>query len=167
MKSILEIIIGLIILHTACDAQYSIYKANYDYRAYSYQMGDPYNPSAMSFASAVIPGLGQIIEGESARGLGFLGGSIALAGFKWIVIWKTNASYTAKDVIRKSALIGQIGLRVWSGINASRIAKVNNLAFRDKYNSPVSLKILPYSGLLDDYGFCKTDPFGITLLVSF
>jgi hypothetical protein len=50
---------------------------------------------------------------------------------------------------------------------ASRIAKVNDLAFRDKYNSTVSLKILPYSGLLDNYGFCKTDPVGITLLVSF
>ena len=167
MKRILVIITGLIIFPIVCDAQYSIYKAKYDYREYSYQMGDPYNPSTMSFASAVIPGLGQIIEGESARGIGFLGGSIALTGFKWIVFWKTNASYTAKDVIRKSALIGQIGLRVWSGINASRIAKVNNLAFRDKYKSIVTLKILPYSGLLDNCGFCKTDPVGITLLVSF
>jgi hypothetical protein len=87
--------------------------------------------------------------------------------FKWTFTFKTDASYTAKDVIRKSVLIGQIGLRVWSGINASRIAKVNDLAFRDKYNSTVSLKILPYSGLLDNYGFCKTDPVGITLLVSF
>jgi len=167
MKRILVIITGLIILPFACNAQYSIYKAKYDYRSYSYQLGDPYKPSQMSLSSALIPGLGQLIEGESMRGLGFLGGSISLVAFKWIVIWKTDASWTAKDVIRKSTLIGQIGLRVWSGINASRIAKVNNLAFRDKYNSTVSLKILPYSGLLDNYGFCKTEPVGITLLVSF
>lgn len=167
MKRIIAIITGLLLLHIACDAQYSIYKAKYDYHAYSYQMGDPYKPSMMSLSSAIIPGLGQLIEGESMRGLGFLGGSIALAVFKRIVIWKTDASWTAKDVIRKSAFIGQIGLRVWSGINASRIAKVNDLAFRDKYNSTVSLKILPYSGLLDNYGSYKTGPVGITLLVSF
>jgi len=167
MKRILVIITGLMILSKATDAQYSIYKAKYDYRTYSFQMGDPYNPSAMGFASIVIPGLGQIIEGESTRGLGFLGGSIAMAGFKWIVIWKTNASYTAKDIIRKSNLVGQIGLRVWSGINAGRIAKVNNLAFRDKYDSVLTMKILPYSDLLDNYGFCKTYPVGLTLILSF
>jgi len=163
----IAIITGFIILHIACDAQYSSNKTIYDYHEYSYQMGDPYKPSQMSLASAFIPGLGQFIEGESSRGLAFLGGSIALVTTKWVVIYKTDASYTVKDVIRKSALIGQIALRIWSGINASRIAKVNNLSFRDKYNSTVSLKILPYSGFMDNYRFCKADPVGIALLLSF
>ena len=163
MKRILVIITGLIILHTACDAQYSIYKAKYDYRAYSYQMGDPYKPSLMSLASALIPGLGEIIEGESMRGLGFLGGSIALVVFKWLVILKTDASYTA---IRKSALIGQIGLRVWSGIDASRIAKVNDLAFRDKYKTSYSLQIQPYINTTY-YNQTGSVPAGITLIIEF
>ena len=166
-KKILVTITGLIILHVASNAQYSIYKDKYDYRTYTYQMGDPYKPSQMSICSVIIPGLGQLIEGESIRGLAFLGGSIALAIFKMREIWRPGVSFTESNAIRNSVLIGQIGLRVWSGINASRIAKVNDLAFRDKYNSTVNLKILPYSGILDYYGFCKTGPVGITLLVSF
>jgi hypothetical protein len=167
MKRIFAIITGLIILHVASDAQYNIYKDKYDYRTFTYQMGDPYKPSQMIISSALIPGLGQLIEGESIRGLAFLGGSIALAVFKTRLIWRPDVSFTTSNAIRNSVLIGQIGLRVWSGINASRIAKVNDLAFRDKYNSAVNLKILPYSDILDYYRFCKTKPVGITLLLSF
>ena len=121
----------------------------------------------MSFSSAVIPGLGQLIEGETLRGLGFLGGSIALGVFKRLVIWTTNMDWDEKNMIRKSVFMGQIGLRVWSGINASRIAKVNDMAFREKYNSTINLKIMPYSGILDYYGFSKSNICGITLLFTF
>jgi len=161
MEKKIAIITGLIILCLVCDAQYSTYKAKYDYHTYSYQMGDPYKPSQMSFASALIPGLGQLIEGETVRGLAFFGGSIALVVYKW----ETYPNPTAQSFYLN--LIEQIGLRVWSGINANRIAKVYDLAFRDKYKSTENLKILPYQGLLDNYGLCKIEPVGITLLISF
>jgi hypothetical protein len=167
MKKILVIMTGLIILHSACDAQYKLNKTRYDYHVYSYQMGDPYNPPVMSLASVFIPGLGQIIEGESLRGFCFLGGSLSLAVIKRAVIWNRHYSYTFQDVIGQSNRIGQVVLRVWSAIDASRVAKVNDLAFRDKYNSPVSLKILPYPDLSDQYGILRTNPVGITLIVSF
>jgi len=168
MKRILLIIAGLVILLAACNAQYSTLKSKYNYKQYTYQLGDPYIPSTMSLASLAFPGLGQLIEGETTRGLGFLGTSLALTAIRWkIVFGRSDLSWTARDYIVNFTRFGRIGLRIWSAINANHIAKVNDLAFRDKYKTAVSFKILPFSGQLDNYGLLRTDPVGLTLLVSF
>ncbi len=167
MKKIISLAALLLLFSISCNAQYRINKTKYNYHTYSFQMGDPYNPSVMSLASVCIPGLGQIIEGESSRGFCFLGGSLSLGIINRLVRWNMHYSWTFKDVIRQSNRVGQIGLRVWSAIDASRVAKVNDLAFRDKYNSKISLKILPYPVFENPYGFCKTDPVGVTLIFSF
>ncbi len=130
-------------------------------------MGDPFNPSVMALSSVIIPGFGQIIEGENMRGFCFLSGSLSMAVIKRIVVFNRHLSLTFQDVIRQSNRVGQIGLRVWAAIDASRVAKVNNLAFRDKYNSPVILTILPFTDLRDQYGLLNTNPAGLTLIVSF
>ncbi len=90
-----------------------------------------------------------------------------MAVIKRIVVFNRHLSLTFQDVIRQSNRVGQIGLRVWAAIDASRVAKVNNLAFRDKYNSPVILTILPFTDLRDQYGLLNTNPAGLTLIVSF
>ena len=59
---------------------YKINKQKYDYKMYMPQPGDPNNPAVMGLASFFIPGLGQMLSGETGRGLAYLGGSIALSG---------------------------------------------------------------------------------------
>jgi TM2 domain-containing membrane protein YozV len=136
------------------DAQYRVYKNKYDYRNYIYQPGDPYNPSSAAFASLFVPGLGQMISGESGRGICFLlgctgclvfsfaGGSIAL-----------NATEKDRDFEKKtlrgitflfSGLTATAGIWIWSIADAPRVAKVNNLALRDKNKVSGNLSIQPY-----------------------
>lgn len=56
------------------NAQYRVNKHYYDYRAYTYQTGDPYHPVACGIASYIAPGVGQVIASEPLRGLAFLTG---------------------------------------------------------------------------------------------
>jgi len=50
---------------------YKINKQKYDYKMYMPQPGDPNNPAVMGLASFFIPGLGQMLSGETGRGLAF------------------------------------------------------------------------------------------------
>jgi hypothetical protein len=169
MKSILTLAFLVMIYSEACNAQYKVNKTKYDRHTYSYQSGDPYNPSTMALASALIPGLGEILEGEGKRGFPFLVGSLSLTVTKYYVFFRNSPemSYTAQDVIRKSILFTQIGLRIWSAIDASRVAKVNNLAFRDKYKKDISLQILPFCEAQNNHRISMFYPVGITIFVSF
>lgn len=170
MKGIFTAIIAVSLSATMsmnCSGQYKVNKTKYDYRTYKYKPGDPYVPSAMGFASAVMPGIGQLFEGEGLRGACFLGSSLALAITKLYVIRNNNYTYTFRDIVRQSNRIGQIGLRLWSGIDASRIAKVNNLAFRENYNPKAQISIIPFpsgTGFLLPAG---KDPVGMTIMITF
>lgn len=169
MEKNIVLIILTILYSASSNAQYKENKSKYDFKTYSYQAGDPHNPSAMAFASIVIPGFGEILEGEGKRGFPLLIGSISLKVIKTYVTFRSSPemSYTNKDAIRKSILITQIGLRIFSAIDASRIAKVNNLAFRDKYNKDISLKVMPFCEEQTNYGISMVYPTGFTILVSF
>jgi len=156
---ILSLVITCIIMLNCfnVDAQYRVNKKKYDYSHYVYQPGDPYNPSTAAFASLFVPGLGQIISGESRRGIGFMlgctgclivsfaGGSIAL-----------NATEKDRDFEEKtckgitllfSGLTATTGIWIWSIADASRVAKVNNLVLRDKKEVSGSINIQPYLNL--------------------
>jgi len=81
MKTYLLIIICFTSIScTVADAQYRINKKKYDYHGYSYQPGDPYNPGAAAFGSLIAPGLGQMISGETGRGLFTMGRCAAFLG---------------------------------------------------------------------------------------
>jgi len=74
------LLISLSLITSFVEAQYKINKTRYDYRTYTYQDGDKYNPAVAGITSFLIPGLGQVISGETIRGLAFFGGfSLALA----------------------------------------------------------------------------------------
>jgi hypothetical protein len=169
MKKLLLIVVFLL-FSGFCMAQYRLNKEVYDTCKYSYQMGDPYNPTIMAFSSALIPGVGQIIEGESVRGFGFLGGFLSLVLIRRITVfghYYSDLNYTQRDIIRWCTIVGRNGLRVWSAFDAAHVAKVNNLAFKAKYGSETGIIVFPYPDLPGQnlVNNCKT--FGITLIVSF
>src|SRR5450759_4570003 len=81
MKRISLILISVFLISTSINAQYKINKTKYNFRTYTYQVGDPYNTALAGIASLLIPGLGQMVSGEGGRGAAFLGGYVGC----WVV----------------------------------------------------------------------------------
>ncbi len=122
-------------------AQYRINKKIYDRHDYIYQQGDPYKPESAALLSLIIPGLGQATCGEIARGSIFFGSSIAW--FAFISYYGTNFGPESKEAYDLIAyyFLGQATISVISMIDASRVAKINNLAWRDHNRSVLNLQL--------------------------
>jgi TM2 domain-containing membrane protein YozV len=155
MKKLYLTIICLLTLSCAIvDAQYRINKHKYDYHRYIYQPGDPYNPGSATFASLVVPGLGQIISGETGRGLGFMarcGLSLGCSFAGLMVV--SNSDERDPDFFQKQRLGATLYLAgigsalinwIWGIGDAGKVAKVNNMALRDRKNKSGTLSIRPY-----------------------
>lgn len=167
MKIITLIIAGLLILSIGTNAQYKINKSKYDLETYHYQFGDPYNPGVMGFASLVIPGLGQILEGETARGFGFIGGLIGLNIIKYSLLMRPESGslHNVSNINKVRYVL--IGLHIWSLFDAIHVAKVNNMVFRDQNKTTFDIKLLPYVQSYDYFSFKNEAPLGLTLLINF
>jgi hypothetical protein len=149
---------------------YSFNKTKYDYRTYSFKKGDPYNPSSAGFASLIIPGLGQMISGEPGRGLLFLTGFtcslvVSMAGFL-----NYANSYEGQNVkglqVSLAGLIGALCIDLWSVGDAVRVAKVNNLALRNRRKTSFDLIIKPFLKT-PDYGLKHNIPIGLGFKAKF
>jgi len=171
-KGILFLIISLLI-SSSTEAQYRINKQKYDYRTYSFQPGDPYNVNLAGIASYLIPGLGQMISGEDNRGLFFLGGFLACGTVSIVGTqiesydtepWEPR-EYGNNEVII-AGLIGVVIVDLWSIIDAVKVAKVNNLAYRDQNKTSLNLQLQPYINLTY-YAQNALIPIGLTLKVKF
>lgn len=101
--------------------KYKDLKKLYNYRDYSAKLGGRHKPVMSGVASWYIPGLGECINGEWGRGVTKL---LLSAGC-------ITTTMTADVEIGLPALVGQIGITIWSIIDATRIAKVKNMYERD------------------------------------
>jgi len=140
----------------------------YNYKAYSWQQGDRYNPGIAGVLSLLIPGLGQITSGEAGRGFAFLVPSVVAE----VVFYESERKFYEESVISKKkeyasqviiSGIAVIGLSIWSAIDAVHVAKVNNMYFRDKSKNNISLKIKPYTNILPD----KNVGYSLSFAISF
>lgn len=151
-KVIIAIACALFVFSSTSKAQaYSINKLNYDYRAYSPQMGDMYNPGLCGAASFLVPGLGQIVAGETGRGLAFLGGyvgSYVVFGVGYVTLFSNTMTLNGESQGIGMMLMGagaMVGIGIWSIVDAVKVAKVNNLYLRDKHRtSMIDLQMAPY-----------------------
>ena len=177
MKKIIFSFLALIITTGLINAQYSINKTKYDYRNFQFQPGDPYNPGLCSGINLLIPGLGQMIAGEGGRGAAFLGGYIGCVviyavGSVQAVVALDDELYGGPAYSGEGlpAMIigvgGMITVLVWSIVDGGRVAKVNNLAWRDKNNTGYNMKLEPYIAPLQTYGSNNLQG-GISLKLSF
>jgi hypothetical protein len=163
------------------NAQYRINRSKYDFRSYSYQPGDPYNPSFAGIASLLIPGLGQMTSGEVGRGFCFLGGclgcmTVSIAGFATFFYYMDTDEAHDKVVdpgksllglgITAIGLIGAFVVDIGSVVDAVNVAKVNNLAYRDKNKTSGYLNIQPYLNT-SIYNTTNKIPVGMTLKITF
>ena len=155
MKKI-SLLFFVILILVSRDAlgQYRINKTKYYPRNYFYVPGDPYKPSSAVFASVVIPGLGQMTCNEPVRGIGFFlgwGGSLGCSFAGLTIVSNTEERDPGFEDKMKwgtlmylSGLVGATVFWIWSFTDASKVAKVNNLAFRDRKRLSGNLSLKSY-----------------------
>jgi len=186
-KVILLSVILLAIFSSTTNAQYyKVNKLKYDSRLYTLEFGDPYNPALSGVCSWLIPGLGQVICGETGRGLAFFGGYAAcgvvfMVGTISAAVSGTNENmynYGSSGYIYTSApnsgggamllgLAGMAAVSIWSIVDAVKVAKVNNMYIRDlKKTSSLNLELAPYVTQININNQIST-PVGLTMRVKF
>ena len=118
-------------------------KKIYDFHDWQKADNDPYSPWGAGICSFVIPGLGQIINGEVGIGLAYMGG-ILLSEFSTIV-FASLAVATAGDDFSTAFAIGSLASLITAGVldvcsifGAYRMAARQNLLFQDLHSSDVS-----------------------------
>lgn len=180
MKKLIFLISILLVSGANVEAQrYSVIKKEYDYHLYTPQPGDPYNPVISGVCSFLVPGLGQMIDGEVGRGLGFMAGTagcILIFGTGEIFLVKTiiggmegentNTPSTLGLTFIYVGLGGMTVLDIWSIIDATHIAKVKNMYRQDHGKANLSLELKPY---IESIAMNNrvTIPVGLSLMVSF
>lgn len=121
-------------------AQYRLNKRIYNYKDYVHQPDDRYNPAVAGVASFFVPGLGQVVADEVGRGLAFFGGSVVAGGIviSGAITVLESEGRQGQDLIVFGNL-ASLAIWIWSIGDAVRVAKVNNLAYREK-TSALSLR---------------------------
>lgn len=160
-------LVAMLILVTASAQQtdkirYAEIKGNYNPKEYVAQATDPYHVGWYEATSFFIPGIGQLLAGETWRGLAFMGGEailvsvITTAAENVANVAITNDSgfltgYTDPKVGKRNmavmltALGLDLGLSIWSCLDAKNVAKVKNMCYQDMINGkkPVALSFSP------------------------
>jgi TM2 domain-containing membrane protein YozV len=181
MKKTIFLSILLVAIVVNLSAQsYSINKLKYDYHQYVPEYGDYYNPGISGVCSFIVPGLGQMICGETGRGLAFFGGYVGCAvlfevGAAKIVSnswdYGNNGYYTANSNAGVGTMLVGLGgmaiVSIWSIIDAVHVAKVNNMYIRNlRRTSSIKLEMSPYVEQLSINNQVTT-PVGMTMRVKF
>ena len=190
MKRLL--IIFFIVLSTFANAQYinknsyKELKGIYNPKEYVKQDADPYNAGWYECASFFVPGIGQLLSGEVWRGLAFLGGEAILMGIitdtaleieriavtnesGFLIGYTDEAKGKRNMAILLSALGVDLGLAIWSSIDAARVAKVKNMYYQDLIGgkTPVELSFAPAFSFAPSQSGSTQMSAGLALQVKF
>ena len=179
MKKALFIYVILLAFTFNVKAQrYSINKDKFDSHQYIPEYDDPYNPGLSGVCSFFVPGLGQMLCGETGRGLAFLGGYAGCA-----VLFEAGAvQFTSNNFgnienpgysgssgvgVMLLGLGGMAAIEIWSIFDAVKVAKVNNMYIRSlRRTSSLKLEMSPY---VDHLSITNqvSNPIGMTMRVKF
>ena len=136
---------------------YKELKQTYNYKDYDARTGGPYSVTFAGLGGFFFPGVPQLVMGETVKGAIFLGSelilvSIARSGaetFAENVITDTDGNvtgYVDEAAAKRGAtvllvsLAADLGLCIWSSIDAGHVAKVKNMYYNDKC---ASIKVAP------------------------
>ena len=166
--------------------RYSEIKGNYNPKEYVRQATDPYHVGWYEATSFFIPGIGQLLSGETWRGLAFMGGEAILLSIirtsaeNVVNVAITNESgfltgYTDPNVGKRNmavmltALGLDLGLSIWSCIDARNVAKVKNMYYQDLINGkkPVELSFAPSVSFAPDPSGALQPCAGVSMQLKF
>lgn len=139
---------------------YNEYKDYYNRHDYRKEEDDRYKPWLCGVSSLVIPGLGQMVAGETGRGLAFLGGNLACVVAERVAIGRVNyyfdqnkSGYISDSEFQKKgggalgalyiAAMIQLGVDIWSICDACKVAKIKNMYYQDLGRQAYSLNLAP------------------------
>ena len=171
MKTIAVALLLVIVGFGMANAQYKINKTKYDYSTWTYEEGDPYDPVTCGILS-IIPGVGQMAAHAFGRGVAFFGGFAGCAFMSAVGAGVAMGSeYNETTLVLGVGLMlvslsGMAAIDIWSIVDATRVAKVNNLAWRDRNNTGLNLQIEPFISPIQTYEATKTQ-VGLRLIVNF
>ena len=173
MKRFFILLAAVVLTATSLSAQvvpgmkYRDLKDIYNPRYYVPSSGDPYSKFWAGAASFVVPGLGQVICGETGRGLAVFGGYGALClcnsvlSEKWTKYLLKDADgnyakredgwfvYTDEKAAKKwgYALLGSVSVSliydIWAICDARRVAKVKNMYYQDLQGRAFEFNLYP------------------------
>lgn len=159
------LIAALLFSAIAANAQYAPkykeLKDTYNYLTYVKSDTDPYNVTWSGVFGFFVPGSPQLMMNESGRGWAFLGGSLLCDiildnlgdDLNKLLVINSDGSATFSDPDKAAKLLTaalgvvavDLGLAIWSCIDAKRIAKVKNLYYQDMTaKKPVKFNVDPY-----------------------
>ena len=177
MKKTIFVSVILVAFVANISAQrYSMNKYKYDYRMYIPEIGDPYNPGVSAICSLFLPGLGQMISGETGRGFAFLGGFfgcmlVTEVGFIQLSSNSGYYGYSGNSTKGLGTLLlgmgGMTAVSIWSIVDAIHVAKVNNMYIQNlRKTSSLKLEMSPYTEKLSINNQVVT-PVGLSMRVKF
>ena len=122
--------VGLSNAQTTQKVSYGDLKGSFNPKEYVRQATDPYNVGWYGVSSFFLPGIGQLLSGETWRGLAFMGGeavllsivksatdnleSLAITNEKGILTGFTDEAAGRKNmIVLLSALGADLGLSIW------------------------------------------------------
>nr|ACA61153.1 TM2 [uncultured microorganism] len=173
MKRIVILFAAVALMATSLSAQvvpgmkYKDLKDIYNHKDYVKSSVDPYSKFWSGLASFAIPGLGQVICGETGRGLAIFGGDLAL-GLVNSVVADKYLSYAQKDASGEyikgddgwyvftdeqaakkwgRTLLGTVTATlvydIWNICDARKVAKVKNMYYQDLQGRAVEFNLYP------------------------
>jgi hypothetical protein len=168
-KALLICIIMIGTISSNLHAQhYSENKLSYDYKQYTPEYGDSYNPVVSGVCSFVLPGLGQMISGEILRGSLF---TVGYAGSFTLWYYGYYQHFNGKNwgvaAMMFGGAAGMLGIQFWSIIDAVKVAKVNSMYNRNNYRrSSIDVEMSPYIDQIAINNQLST-PLGMTMRIKF
>jgi hypothetical protein len=135
-------------LTAASQNQYRYLREKYNTDEYEYRPGDPNRPALNGLASFLIPGLGQALAREPMRGLGF---ATAFYGGATVMILPLTEGLQIAEQYKFLMFFGGMtvtfGAWVWAIVDAPEVARVKNMAYRDrpKIGARVGIQPIIYS----------------------
>ena len=158
--------------------KYSTIKHSYNPRMYTEMQGDPYEPWACALGSLFLPGMGQMIAGETGRGLAIMGANagffmlevaelVHTDGFSYVYSNSTNLFDNGGALFL--TVLGQLAFNIWCIFDAARIAKVKNMYFQDMEGllGGVQVKFQPELAMMPAGNGCLAPGAGFTLSFTF
>ena len=149
--------------------KYSEYRKLYNTKNYHSQPTDPYSRGWAGVASALIPGLGQCVDGEWGRGFLFIMGSIGI-GILTNSQRFNDHGYTYYSDLYFAFLCAGIAYDIWSICDAVHVAKVKNMYYQDirgQRSAQLEYSVSPFVALTPNFGNGSQPLAGLSLRLSF
>ena len=161
MKRFVLILAALVLSATVLSAQivpgmkYKELKNMYNPKEYVKSAGDPYSPFWMGAGSFIVPGLGQILSGETGRGIAIFAGDVALGAVGSVFARKmvncfeldangrpvkdSNGDLICNDKDKAIKMfwgmmgtgVATLAYDIWNICDARKVAKVKNMYNQD------------------------------------